>query len=484
MSTSLIQSVPRVMAALTFVVMAATPHAQKPQEPASPPAPKYKDLGELLRALPAASPPAMDVPRAIWFTALPLSCVDELQGRPTGRSYFWQPTYRTVDRYEKTRAFYGCGDWQSAVSATLTLVRLMKVYPDLSVQAIAREKLNDHLAKENLDGELAYVKDVAQFQRPYGWAWLLKLQTELLTWRDPDAEKWASHVAPLAAHFAEALVPYLDDLERANKTATTGNTALSLGLILDYANTANASALGRAVERAATRFFGADEKCATDKEAATPEMVSPCLVEAALMSRVLPAAKFVPWLDKFLPPAHMPAFAPLLSVSIDKLPPGRRGGRGPQTADASAAGAAPSAATPSAATPPAAATPAPAATPPAAAGAGAAPAATAPSAASSGEAAAAGGPEGRGGRGGGRGGGAPVSPRVTWMALALTRAEAYHRIAAALPAVRSARAGIQAAGRVRTRSKACDRSPSRRRSPRPGWVRWPVNYSLLPESGR
>jgi len=40
-------------------------------------------------------------------------------------------------------------------------------------------------------------------------------------------------------------------------------------------------------------------------------LLSPCLSEAALMARVLPAAAFLTWLDSFLPPLQSARFAPL-----------------------------------------------------------------------------------------------------------------------------------------------------------------------------
>ena len=49
---------------------------------------------------------------------------------------FWEATYKTVDNYDKTRAFYGCGDWHTAVGATYTLVRLLKEYPGLPVDGL------------------------------------------------------------------------------------------------------------------------------------------------------------------------------------------------------------------------------------------------------------------------------------------------------------------------------------------------------------
>jgi hypothetical protein len=50
------------------------------------------------------------------------------------------------------------------------------------------------------------------------------------------------------------------------------------------------------------------------------------LSEAALMSRVVDRATFVPWLDKFLPAPNSPKFRPLLTAST--APAGRPGGAG------------------------------------------------------------------------------------------------------------------------------------------------------------
>jgi hypothetical protein len=352
--------------------------------PAQAQDPEYKDLAALLAALPRATVARLDSQTALVFGALPLSCLDDLQPKPGAtRPYFWQPTYRTVDDYARTRAFYGCADWSTSVSATWTVVSLLKKYPALSSGQLIREKLTDHLGRQNLDGELAYFKSAGAFQRPYGYAWLLKLYGELATWTDPDGQKYAENVAPLARFMADALPGYLIDLERPNRTAGQANSAFMLGLLLDYVDVTRDMTIKRAATETAKRLFLADNACATKSEATTPEMVSPCLAEAALMSRVLEPAQYVTWLDGFLPAAYTADFKPLRSISFDAVGSGRgRGGRG---ADAPA-GAAPAGA--------AAAGPAPAA---------------------------------------GRGAAGPP-PRATWIGLAFTRADEYARVAAALPA--------------------------------------------------
>lgn len=358
--------------------------AQKPAPPAATP-----DVAALLASLPKATVKPLDASSALLFSALPLTCVDDLQPRPAAtRPYFWQPTFRTVDAYDKTRAFYGCNDWPTAVSATWTLVTLLKQYPDLGSGQLIREKLGLHLGRENLDGELAYFKTAGNAQRPYGYAWFLRLYAALATWKDADGTRYAESATPLARFFADGMVSYLVDLERPNRTATQANSALSLGLLLDYVDATRDMTIKRAVSDAARRLFQNDSACATDTEAVTPEMVSPCLEEAAVMSRVLDAATFVPWLDKVLPAPQTPAFKSLLSISFDAVGGGRGRGNG--------RGA--TAATPAAPTP----SPVPA-TPPA--------------------------PAQNAGRGG-----PATNARANWIGLAFTRAAAFSRLAAALPA--------------------------------------------------
>jgi hypothetical protein len=410
--------------AFTIMVPAAQEKAKPDPQKAVPAAPEFKDLDSFMKSLPAATVKPLEPQSALLFTALPLACMDDLQPRPTARPYFWQPTYRTVENHDKVRAFYGCSDWSTAVNATWTIVTLLKKYPDLPVSGLIREKLTDHLGRQNLEGELGYFKNAPNFQRPYGHAWLLKLYAELSTWKDPDGARYSDNVAPLARQFADSLIAYLVDLDRPVKMAGQTNTAFALGLLLDYSDITRDTTINRAVSETAKRLFLADTNCTTDAEASSPEMVSPCLAEAAIMSRVLDQPTFVAWFDKFMPAAFSPKFKPLTSVNLDAVGTGRGGrGRGGRGAGAGAATTTPPPATPPATPPTDAAPPAQGERPPAAGERGAGAPATPPDSAA--------GAAGAGG-GGGRGG-PPVSPKAAWTGLAFTRADAYARIARALP---------------------------------------------------
>jgi hypothetical protein len=356
---------------------------------------EFKDLNELLAHLPNVSRPVFDERRALWLGSLPLACLDRLQAAPgrggganrggnappdtagrasaagdsagragrgapaagrgnaSGADYFWVTSYQLIPDHKRTRAFWGCTDWHSAVSSVWVTARVARDYPHFGLRELAREKLNDHLGATNLAGELAFFRGRAgAFERPYGYAWLLKLQSELRTWPDSQAKRWAANAAPLAAWMGDSLLAHINALKQPVRTGTLANSALMLGLALDYAQPEGQPRLRAGILAAARRLYLADKQCDTQAEAAanigrgggagtggrgaaadsanraggpgraaapnTPaganDMLSPCLSEAALMARVLPATTFVTWLNNFLPPLQSARFAPLLEA--------------------------------------------------------------------------------------------------------------------------------------------------------------------------
>jgi len=99
-------------------------------------------------ALRAAEPDAavtFDKDTAMWLVTLPLGCIDKLHAPPRGRGYVYESAVTLKPGFDKTRAFYGCFDWHSAVNSTWTMVRILKSHPDLPVARLVREKLSEHL---------------------------------------------------------------------------------------------------------------------------------------------------------------------------------------------------------------------------------------------------------------------------------------------------------------------------------------------------
>ena len=269
------------------------------------------DLTAFLAKLPSATPPALNQEQALWLATMPLSCLDRPQAAPSGRGYLWEATYRPPDDYQKNLAFYGCFDWHSSVNSTWTLVRLLKGYADLPVGNLVRQKLGRHLDASNLAGELAYLKTAGQFERPYGYAWILKLAAELSDWKDPDAQKWSANFAPLAAWTSAEMATFLKELPQPNRGGAHPNSAFAMYLMLDYVELAKDDALRAAITETATRFYASDKNCSTKGEPAGSDFLSPCLTEAALMGRLMPRDTFLPWLNGLLPAMDSADFKPL-----------------------------------------------------------------------------------------------------------------------------------------------------------------------------
>ena len=273
--------------------------------------PTGANLQAMLAVLPNVKAPALDRNQALWLATMPLSCIDHPQAPPQGRGYVWEASYRPTDDYEKTLAFYGCYDWHSSVNSTWTLVRLLKGFPDLPVAGLIRQKLNKHLGKSNIEGELAYLKNAGQFERPYGYAWILKLTAEVGEWDDPDGKTWAANLAPLADWVAKEMAQFFADLPQPSRVGVHANTAFGMYLMLDYVDLTKDAGLRTAIEENAKRLYQNDKKCSTRIEPAGADFLSPCLTEAALMGRILDRPAFLTWLDGFLPPFPSPDFKPL-----------------------------------------------------------------------------------------------------------------------------------------------------------------------------
>jgi hypothetical protein len=193
-------------------------------------------------------------------------------------------------------AFYGSYDWHSAVHMHWTLARLLRLYPDLEERGEVESLLERHLAPAKIAKETAFFEAPggATFERPYGWAWLLELQAELIRLR-----RWQDGVAPLAAELARRFAAYLDSTPYPVRAGTHGSTAFACVLALDYARTASDAGLAASIEEAAGRWYLSDRDYPVAYEPSADDFLSPALVEALLMQRVLPSADFTSWREAF-----------------------------------------------------------------------------------------------------------------------------------------------------------------------------------------
>lgn len=238
---------------------------------------------------------------ATRLAALPLKCMQKEY--PNKLNQTLADSSELAGPRELHPAFYGCFDWHSSVHGHWMLVRLLKIYPDLENAALIREKLAQNITPENMAIEVEYFKRPHEksWERTYGWAWLLKLAEELDTWDDPLGKRLSSAMEPLTQTIVNL---YLDFLPRLNYPVRVGehpNTAFGLAFAWDYAVVSGHGELKSLIESRARDFFLNDQGCPINWEPGGYDFFSPCLEEADLMRRILPAVEFRAWLEGFLP---------------------------------------------------------------------------------------------------------------------------------------------------------------------------------------
>ena len=196
--------------------------------------------------------------------------------------------------------FFGSFDWHSCVHGHWLLARLLRLHPDLPRAGEIAAHFDAAFTGEKVAGELAYLArpTSAGFERPYGWAWLLKLAAELTHHDRP----WGSALRPLADAFAARLAAFLPRADYPVRAGVHSNTAFALALAGGYAATVGDPDLASLIEAKARAWYGADADCQA-WEPSGDDFLSPALIEAELMRRILAPAEFRDWFARFLPAA-------------------------------------------------------------------------------------------------------------------------------------------------------------------------------------
>ncbi len=200
--------------------------------------------------------------------------------------------------------FYGSFDWHSCVHGHWLLARLLRRFPQSPQAGPIRALLDAQFSDEKVGGELHYLAEPASrgFERPYGWAWALMLQAELLQHEGADGRRWGVALAPLAREFVRRFEAYLPLATYPMRAGVHSNTAFALLLAREYAVAARNSSFAGLCAAAALRWYRADRGCPA-WEPSQDEFLSPALIEAALMADVMPREDFAAWLAAFLPQA-------------------------------------------------------------------------------------------------------------------------------------------------------------------------------------
>jgi len=278
-------------AALFVGACNATPQpAATAAAPVSAPAPK---------AVPEL--PALTQASASNFAQLALKCVQKMYpnqpqlilGRP-----------EDVMAPEKAHpSFYGCYDWHSSVHGHWMLARVLRMFPALPEAPQIRKALTANLSAKNIAVEAAYFNrpDAKAFERMYGWAWSLELAEELNRGESADAKSWAVNVKPLADTLVARYLDFLPKQVYPIRTGLHPNTAFGLAFALDYANSVNDTRLKELLIARSRDYFAKDTDYPAKLEPGGSDFLSPALMEADLMQRVMPPDQFTTWFRAFLP---------------------------------------------------------------------------------------------------------------------------------------------------------------------------------------
>jgi hypothetical protein len=263
---------------------------------------------------------------ATRFAGMALKCIR--QEYPNKLDHVLSDASQVRSPRELHPAFYGCFDWHSSVHGHWMLVRLLRALTveretegttgDAALpESDIRAALDANLTAENLRAEDEYFRDPgrASYERPYGWAWLLKLQEELYLWDDPDAARWFDALRPLAETVVGKYLAFFPKQKYPIRVGTHFNTAFGLAFAWDYAGTlaggGKKSLDARALEsldqlkalvrERARTYFAGDRDAPAAWEPGGDDFLSPSLIEADLMRRVLDAEEFARWFAGFLP---------------------------------------------------------------------------------------------------------------------------------------------------------------------------------------
>jgi len=214
--------------------------------------------------------------------------------------------------------FYGSFDWHSCVHGYWTLATVLRGYPDIPEAAAIRALFDEAFTAKKVAVETEYALRPSSrgFERPYGWGWLLMLQAELLRHDAP----WAAIHQPLADAFERRFLEFLPLAHYPIRTGVHSSTAFALRLASDYPSRTD---LGQLIRTRALEWHG-DDRDARAWEPSLDDFLSPTLMTASLMARVMEEVAFTAWFDAYLPFAAAQSPASLFTPAI---PPDRTDGK-------------------------------------------------------------------------------------------------------------------------------------------------------------
>jgi len=261
---------------------------------------------------------------AARFARLALDCVQREYPNKIGHVLNADQDARTPSSLHPV--FYGCFDWHSSVHGHWLLVRLLRTVQPGQLPAGLREQiitaLQQNFTVAGVAEEVAYfqAENRKSYERPYGVAWFLQLTAELRQWQDPLADEWLEILSSLEAVIVAQLKSWLPNLAYAIRLGTHNQSMFAFTLILDWARITGDTEMAELITERSLAFHLRDRQCPISYEPSGEDFLSPCLMEADLMRRIMPQAQFANWLGEFLPGIPIDGSGDWLATGIVKDP--------------------------------------------------------------------------------------------------------------------------------------------------------------------
>lgn len=254
---------------------------------------------------------------ALQLSRAPLHCIPA--EFPNKTSHLADaPTDARLLPSELHPVFYGCLDWHSSVHGHWMLVRLLQVYPDLPNKDSLIKVLDNSFQLEKMQLEAQYFGKYTasqNYERTYGWAWLLKLDEALGKSQDPMFRKWHTALQPLTEKIVSLWKAYLPKQTYPNRTGVHPNTAFGLDFALDWSLFKGDKAFEKAIREKAQHFYGNNKNIPAYLEPDGSDFFSPSLMAATLMSKVLDKKEFQAWFKAYYTKESMERICTLPTVS-------------------------------------------------------------------------------------------------------------------------------------------------------------------------
>ena len=253
----------------------------------------------------AAGPagPTLDAPTAAAYAACALRSLD------TPYPFALQRLMRDADDRprpdEAHPVFCGSYDWHSSVHMQASLLRLVRLVPGLARRDEILAFCARRYTRAGFARELQHLEAHPTFERPYGWAWLLRLHDELraLTATHEAARAWLDLLTPLVALLRTRWIDHLRVAPGPQRAGVHSNSAFAMTLAIAHARAGADDRFEAALGEAARRWFAADLRYPARYEPSANDFLSGGLCAAVLMQSVLDGPGFGHWWTDYRPVA-------------------------------------------------------------------------------------------------------------------------------------------------------------------------------------